>query len=449
MSSEDTRVYDEMINRNPMKLSPGHIEISSDGRLLFCGYDTVELAEKHGTPLMIFDQKQLRKNYRSMREAFLRHYDKVRICFAYKSNHLISVLKVFNEEGAYADVVSAGEFFKAETAGVPASHIVMNGNNKLPSELKQAIEKGALINVDALDELYLAARIAGEVGKQARVCIRVNPDISTNIIAEFSTALKKSKFGIDMDNGDAEKAFLFAAESPDCQLEGIHSHIGSQIEDSRFYRASTEKIMDFCGMLKQKHGIDLQVINMGGGFAIPFDYLDQVDEVESFAEIMSEILHQKIEAYGLVPPVIMVEPGGSLSGTSAVTLCSVGSIKEKEEKKLAALDAGGDLLLRATQGWYTYRAVCANKMNQKPMRCYDLVGPLCYEGDIPAHDRMLPELEAGDVIAFIDTGAYVTTLLNQYNGRLSPEILMVDDNGEIQTVRRRSTLEDLVRDEMY
>ena len=449
MSSEDTRVYDEMINRNPMKLSPGHIEISSDGRLLFCGYDTAKLAEKHGTPLMIFDQKQLRKSYRSMREAFLRHYDKVQICFAYKSNHMISVLRVFNEEGAYADVVSAGEFFKAETAGVPASHIVMNGNNKLPSELKQAIEKGALINVDALDELYLAARIASEAGKPARVCIRVNPDISTNIIAEFSTALKKSKFGIDMDNGDAEKAFLFAEESPDCQLEGIHSHIGSQIEDSRFYRASTEKIMDFCGMLKQKHGIDLQVINMGGGFAIPFDYLDQVDEVESFAEIMSEILHQKIEAYGLVPPVIMVEPGGSLSGTSAVTLCSVGSIKEKEEKKLAALDAGGDLLLRATQGWYTYRAVCANKMNQKPMQCYDLVGPLCYEGDIPAHDRMLPELEAGDVIAFIDTGAYVTTLLNQYNGRLSPEILMVDDNGEIQTVRRRSTLKDLVRDEVY
>ena len=449
MSSEDTRVYDEMINRNPLRCAPGHTDVSPEGRLLFCGYDTVELAERYGTPLMIFDKKQLRRNYRSMKAAFARHYDKVQICFAYKSNNLIAVLKVFNEEGAYADVVSGGEFFKAETAGVPASHIVMNGNNKLPEELQLAVEKGAMINVDALDELYLIDRLAAEQEKAARVCIRVNPDISTNIIAEFSTAMKKSKFGIDMDNGDAEAAFVFAKESPNIILEGIHSHLGSQIEDSRFYRASTEKIMDFCGKLKKQHGIDLKYINMGGGFAIPFEYLDQVDEVECFAEIMSEILRRKVEEYELVPPVIMVEPGGSLSGTSAVTLCTVGSIKEKEDKRLAALDAGADLLLRATQGWYTYRAVCANKMSQTASKRYDLVGPLCYEGDISAHDRMLPELARGDVIAYLDTGAYIATLLNRYNGRLSPEILMVGDDGELQTIRRRDCLQDLVRNEVY
>ena len=449
MSNENTIKYEEMINRNQVELFPDRTDVDEDGVLRFCTASTVELAEAYGTPLLLFDQDQLRKNYRHMEAAFKKYYPKVQICFAYKSNNLMGIIKTFCEEGAYADVVSRGEFYKAEAAGVDPSHIVMNGNNKSDEELMNGIEKGALFNVDSFDELKSIDRFAADMGKKARVCIRVNPDISTDIIAEFSTALKKSKFGIEMDNGDAFAAFQFAKESPNCKVEGIHSHLGSQIEDSRFYIRSTEKIMDFCGRLKKELDLDLDCINMGGGFAVPFEYLDEVDDVEKFAKIIGGMLLEKAEEYGLALPTIMVEPGGSLVGNTAITLCRVGGIKDKEDRKLAALDAGGDLLLRATQGWYTYRAVCANKMNEPADGLYDLVGPLCYEGDICAHNRRMPALCKGDLIAFLDTGAYVTTLMNQYNGRLSPQVLLLDESGKISTIRKRDRLEDLVRNEIF
>jgi len=442
------RMYEEMINRKELRCAEGYLEKSAEGELLFCGHNARELAEEYGTPLMAFSESRLRENYRRMRSAFEKCYPKIQICFACKSNHLLGVISVLKGEGAYADVVSGGEFYKAEKAGTDPEHIVMNGNNKSDAEILMGIRKGAMINVDSLSELERVASAAESEGKKARICIRVNPDVTADSIAEFLTGLKKSKFGVDMDNGDALRAFRRARDASCLAVEGIHCHIGSQIENREFYRQAVEKVMDLCGTLKRELGLELSYVNMGGGFAIPFEYLDQVDRAEDFAELVTGVIKKKICEHGLKPPVLMIEPGGSLVGNTAITLCRVGRIKQKEEKRLAALDAGGDLLLRATQGWYTYRAVCANKLGETGDMLYDLVGPLCYEGDIPARDRMLPELEEGDLIAFLDTGAYVTTLMNQYNGRLLPAVLMITEEGGIKLIRRRDSYEDLIRNEM-
>lgn len=442
--------YEKMINRDDMSGFSEYLQIGEEDQLLFCGMDCRTLVKEYGSPLMVFSEKKIRENYRKMQRSFLRYYDKVQICFAYKSNSLISLLKILHSEGAFADVVSEGEFFKSAVAGLSADKVIFNGNNKSDAEMELGIGNGAMFNVDSLSELRRLIQTAERMGKRARVSIRVNPDVSSGTIAEFTTASKKSKFGIDIDSGEAMKAFALARDSAVCQVEGIHIHIGSQIEESRFYKASTEKILDFCGSLKKELGLELRYINFGGGFAIPFDYLEEADPIEEFAKTIGVILKEKLALYGMEEPMVLVEPGGSLVGNTAVTLCTVGAIKEKEEKSLAALDAGADMLLRATQDWYTYRVVCAGKMVRGNMRLYDLVGPLCYDGDIPAHNRFLPELETGDIIAFIDTGAYTCSLFNNYNGRKSPAVLLVKEDGrEVEEIRKRDTNLDLLKNEVF
>lgn len=437
-------IYEDMINKNPLKTEEGHIEINSKGHLMFCGKDTAELAEKYGTPLFIFNEDKIRKNFINMKKAFQKYYDKIEICFAFKSNSLISILKVLKEEGAYADVVSGGEYFKAETAGFSNAKIVFNGNNKLKEEIAISVKNGSLLNVDSFCELENIIEESKNLNKKANISIRVNPNIPTSVIDEFSTGVKKSKFGIDLDNGDAFKAYEMAVKSGMCNVLGIHVHIGSQVVKSGFYKYSAEKIMDFCGKLKKELGIQLKYVNMGGGFAIPFEYLDECDKIEDFAKIIGATIKQKVLEHNLDIPIIFVEPGGSIIGNTAILLSEVGTLKEKENKILAAINIGGDILLRATQGWYTYRAVCANKMNKKNSILYDLVGPLCYEGDITARDRFLPKLEIGDIIAFIDVGAYTVSLMNHYNCRLFPEILMVREGKSETVIKKRETYEDLI-----
>lgn len=273
------------------------------------------------------------------------------------------------------------------------------------------------------------------------ICIRVNPYISPDIIKEFSTGVKESKFGVDIDNGDALKAFKIAMNSKYCNIKGIHVHIGSQITKSKFYKLSTEKIMEFCGELKKI--LDLDYINLGDGFAIPFEYLDNCDDIEDFARTIATVVLNKTQKYKMKKPTIIVEPGGFLIGNTAITLMSVGTIKKKENKEVAALDGGADILLRATQGWYTYREECANKMNKHKEILYDLVGPLCYEGDIVAIDRKLPKLQENDIIAFIDTGAYTISVMNHYNCRFLPAIIMIGKDREVKLIREREENKDL------
>ena len=440
--------YDEMINRNPYRPGKDCPEAGPDGRLRFAGHDLACLAEEYGTPLFVFSEDKLRRNFGEIRSAMAAHFRRFGICFAYKANSLLAVLDVMRSEGAYADVVSEMEFLKAQEVGFDPRKIVFNGNNKSRRELRLAIEYGALINCDSRDELRMIKEEAAALRMKARLSMRVNCDVDAGTLPEFSTAVKSSKFGIDLDGG-AFEAYRDAAGSGCCEIVGIHSHIGSQIENRDCYRLAAEKIMDFCGRLKAELGIDLKTVNMGGGYAIPFEYLDDYDTVSSFAGTIAEIVDAKVRQYGLEEPELLIEPGGSVVGTSAVALFRVGTVKEKENVTLAAIDAGGDALLRATQGWYTYRVICANKAAEPAEKLYNIVGPLCYEGDVPARGRMMPELEEGDVLAFIDAGAYTATLFNNYNGRPNPAVIMLMSSGDVKVIKERQTFRDLVRGEHF
>lgn len=435
--------FDEMINKTKFEERFRYLEVDKNGHLIMEGHKLEELANFHGTPSFVFSERIIRQNFRNIYKIFKKYFDKVKICYAYKSNSLLSVIQIMREEGAWADVSSSGEYYKACYAGMPADKIVLNGNNKQIDELVDAICNQSIINVDSISEIKWIDELAKQYGKRARINIRVNVDVCSNVIPEFSTALKTSKFGLDLYD-DAYYAYSFAVNSKNLEILGIHSHIGSQVENSECYMYAAERIMDFVGCLKQDFDLDLSYINMGGGFGIPFDYLSEFNGIDKFAETISKVFKLKVTEHGLKNPTLMIEPGASIIGTSGITLMRVGMIKMKPNKILAALDGGSNILLRATQGWYTYRALCANKMNHDIAGTYDLVGPLCYEGDIVARNRLMCALEKDDVIAFVDSGAYTTSLLNNYNGKPTPAILMLMEEGNVKVIKRRETLEDLL-----
>lgn len=440
-------IYDEMINRNPFKLEAGYTGINAEGHLTIGSVDSVELAERYGTPLFVFCEEKIRQNYRRIKSAFAEHCGDAQVCYALKSNSLLTLLRVLRKEGAYADVVSQGEHFKAREAGFDSRSIVVNGNNKSAAELYNAVDSGALINVDSCDELESILSIASGTGRKARIAIRVNPNLSADVIDEFATGVGTSKFGIDMDSGDAYKAYFQASQSDCLEIEGIHVHIGSQVENSRFYRRSTEKVMDFCLKLRDELNIIIKYVNLGGGFGIPFEYLDHCDAIEKFAEVIGAVIADRVSRYGMKAPTVLIEPGGFICGSSGMLLTRVGAIKDKATKKLAALDGGGDIMQRATQGWYTYRALCAGRMNDVLDSLYDLVGPLCYEGDVLARDRLLPKLLQGDVVAFADAGAYTVSLMNHYNCRPNPAVVLVGANRGVSIIKKRESMDDLLSGE--
>lgn len=435
---------EKIINETKFKPINGHLGINDKGHLTICNRDVVDLADKYDTPVFIVNEDMLRSNIRNLRNSFKHYYDNTELCLAYKANSLLAVAKIADSEGTYADVVSGGELYKTKVLNINPKKVIFNGNNKLRKEIAEAIGLEVTINADSISELRMIEEEAKKLNKKANICFRVNPDVSADVIEEFATGIKSSKFGLDIGNGDAYNAYKMAKESPFVNILGIHTHIGSQIEGGKYYSIATEKIMDFVGKLKMDLGIELKIVNMGGGFAIPFDFLDKEIKPDIFAKAITSILIEKIDEYNLNPPQLLVEPGGYLTGNTGIAILKVGTIKQKEKVKKVALDAGSNMLLRATQGWYTYRAVCANKMNDTLMEKVDLVGPICYEGDVLARNRMLPQLKEGDLIAFLDVGAYTVVLMNHYNCRISPSVVLVNSKGEENIIREREKYEDLV-----
>jgi len=420
----------------------GYLEINERGHLEFDGFDCVELAKEFGTPTYVISERKIKENYYEMLRAFTNIYRNTKIAYAYKANPLIAVLKILNECGALAEVISSGELLLANLVGVKGSNIVFNGPYKDRESIRSAIRLGALINIESFRELEIIDEEAGKLGEKARIGIRINPIVKTGTISEWETALKGSKFGIDLEH--ALKVYEKAKEKKNIEIVGIHCHIGSQIEDPRPYAIATERIMDTVGEIKHKLGIEIQVIDLGGGFPIPFRYAN-VPPIEAFAEAILKPFKERIEKYDLDNPTLILEPGARIVGTSAILLLKVGLVKREESsKKWVIVDGGANVILRATQGWYVYQCFCCNKMREERKEIVNIGGPLCYTGDVIAYDRELPHLEEGDILALLDCGAYTISTLNRYNSYPFPAVVLIREDRTIKIIMRRETFGDLL-----
>lgn len=416
-----------------------------NGVLSTGGISLAQIAEATGTPVYVYSADAFLAPLRELQKglAGLDHL----VCFAVKSNGNIAVLKMLSEAGAGVDLVSGGELFRAETAGIAPDKIVFSGVGKSPGEIARAIlykETGIFsFNVESEPELEMISAIATELGRTASVALRFNPDVDAKTHPYISTGLKKNKFGID------RAGILSIARNiekyPGVQLNGISIHIGSQL-------LSLAPLDDAFGRLKllvqdlQKIlPAPLRYLDLGGGVGITY----KNEKAPSLGKYCDLILkHFGKLARGSAPLKILIEPGRSIAGNAGVLLTEVMYRKERKKKDFIIVDAAMNDLARPSL-YGSYHEIVPVEQMKGPKSKLDVVGPICETGDCFATDRALPKkLNQGHLLALLSAGAYGFTMSGNYNSRpRAPEVLVKE--GSFQIVRERESYEGLIQGERF
>ena len=419
-----------------MKL-PHHITIKN-GHLHIGGHDCIALAVKYGTPLYVTSEDRVCEQFRSYQKALSKRYKKVQVLFAAKANGNLAVMRALSHLGAGADIFSSGELHLALGAGMQAEKLLFNGSSKTPDDLFLAVGNGIKVSVDSLDELHQLNAVAETAGKVAEIAFRVNPALDVPTHPKVATGLATSKFGIP--HKEIPAAYREALACKNVNPVGLHCHIGSQILDIEPFARATEVMVRIAKDLTDM-GVNLEFIDIGGGLGIPYHHdTDPAPTPEDYAARVVPVFKAGIEACGITPE-LWVEPGRSLVADSTVLLTRVNSTKAAH-KRFANVDAGFNLLIRPAMYDAYHEVIVANKADAPLTTEYTVTGPICETGDILAHDRKLPPLASGDIIAVLDTGAYGYAMSSQYNSRpRCPEVLIQGDKESL--MRRKETVSDL------
>jgi len=420
-----------------MRLPP-HLPVRN-GHLHVGAHDTVELACRFGTPLYITDEDRVRANYREYRDALQARYPRSKVLYAAKASGNPAILRALAQEGAGADVFSSGELLLALRAGMEPDDLLFNGSSKSPADLALAVEKGVRVSVDSLDELRQLDRAATGAGCEVEIAFRVNPALEVPTHPKIATGLATSKFGIP--HGQVPDAYRAALSCRSVVPTGIHCHIGSQILEVRPF-AEAAGVMTRLASAVHDMGVPLTFIDLGGGLGIPYHRTtDPVPTPADYAAGVVPVFLQGIREAG-ISPELWVEPGRYLVGDSTVLLARVNSVKEAHAR-FVNVDAGFNLLVRPVMYDAYHEVMVANKADSPATQTCSIAGPICETGDLLARDRALPMVQAGDLIAVLDAGAYGFAMASQYNQRCRcPEVLVRGE--EVALMRRGETLDDLL-----
>lgn len=404
-----------------------------EGELWCEGVRVAQLAATYGTPLYLYSQATLERHAQVFREAFaeIPH----QICFAVKANSNQHILRLLAAQGLGADIVSGGELLRAQRAGIAAEHMVFAGVGKRDDEIRMGLEAGVqLFNVESLSELERIDAIAREMGIQAPVALRVNPDVDARTHPYISTGLRENKFGIGMD--DALEAYRRAQGMAHINVRGVHCHIGSQLTQIEPFVDTVRIISDLIAQLRAE-GIAIDVLDLGGGLGIPYD-----DEQPPLPRQLAEAIVPLVRDLGCE---LIFEPGRVLAGNAGIFLTRVLHRKTNGEKRFLIVDGAMNDLARPTL-YGSYHDILPVVRSEAQLEVADVVGPICETGDFFARDRQLPVCQPGDVLALMSAGAYGFTMSSNYNSR--PRCAEVMVSGEHhRLIRRRETIEDILRPE--
>lgn len=427
-----------------MKLH-GTTQINNHNHLEIGKCDTVEIVKEYGTPLYVMDEDLVRQNCQSFFEAFTGLYDKVRIAYAGKAFLNLAMCKIVDEEGLYLDVVSGGELYTAIKSDFPGSKIIFHGNNKTEDELLMALKYGVgRIVVDSFYELYKLDKLAGESKLVADIYLRISPGIEAHTHDYIKTGHIDSKFGFPATNGQAYDAVEIALKLNNLRLKGIHCHIGSQIFETVPYVDAAGVMMDFAFSIKKNWDVDIDEIDLGGGFGIYYTDGDiPVSKKQISISIVNEIM-KKVTDYGLKKPYIILEPGRSIVGNAGTTLYKVGAIKDiPHVRKYVAVDGGMGDNIRPALYSAKYEAVIANRMGDEKVELVTIVGKCCESGDILIKDIQIPCAKEDDILAIFSTGAYGQSMSSNYNRIPKPAVILVKD-GMSCIISKRETYDEVI-----
>ena len=410
------------------------------------GVPVNKLLGDYGSPLFVLSEHSLRQNIKRMHTAFATRYPHVVFGWSYKTNYLAAVCNVMHQEGSLAEVVSDFEYEKARYLGVPGDCIIFNGPHKHRDILKRAIAEGAYLHIDHLDELYLIEEVATEMDAVVDVAIRLNFD--TGYTEQWS------RFGFNVESGQALDAAWRVVSSKQMQLVGLHSHIGTFVMEPLAYRQQVKIMCDFMTEVEGKTGCSIRYLDIGGGFAsmnsLQGIYLPPeqvVPSIEQYAEAICETLltltHER-ETRGCGRPVLVLETGRALVDDAEVLITQVVANKRLPDGRHAAvLDAGVNHLF--TTFWYNHDVVPTRHLPGRPEETV-LYGPLCMNIDVMRHSIMLPPLNVGDALIFSPVGAYNNTQWLQFI-EYRPNVVMVQEDGEVALVRAAENLDVVIAQE--
>ena len=403
---------------------------------LHCENVAIErIAKEVGTPCYVYSHHTLIQHYRAFDGAF--HSVPHIVAFAMKANSNLAILRLMAREGSGADIVSGGELYRALKARISPARIVFAGVGKTREEIRYALETDILMfNVESSAELRTIDEVAAEMGRRARVALRINPDIDPKTHPYISTGLKRSKFGISADRAVDE--FKLASSLPHIEVVGVHKHIGSQLIDVAPFVEALKKILLLVEVLKS-HGTNIRYINIGGGLGITYSD-ERPPRPQDLAEAISPLVQD-------LKCVLIMEPGRVIVGNAGVLVTRVLYMKQAEAKRFVIVDAAmNDLIRPSLYGAYHEIRLVREVPGTKTITA-DVVGPVCESGDFLAKEREMPEPRPGDLLAVMSAGAYGFTMASNYNSRPRVPEIMVKD-GQIHVIRAREEYADLVRGEV-
>ena len=390
-----------------------------------------EMVASVGTPVYVYSAQNIRDGYASIDDAFgeYPHY----IHYALKANSTLSILRLLRELGSRADANSSGEIEAARRAGFQPSEIIFTGVGKTRLELEEAVSLDlGIINAESPGELDRIAEVAQAQGREARVAVRINPDIDAKSHPNISTGLKTNKFGVPLQ--EARTICRDRQKLSGLRFVGLHVHIGSQITSTEPLQRAVKALTMLALELKDD-GFLLEYLDIGGGLGIAYGEETIVTPVEYAASVLPHLKRVGI-------PVVL-EPGRSIVGHSGALVAKVVDTKQyPDNRRFAVLDAGmGELIRPALYG--SFHPIVPITPRTGEAIPWDVVGPICESSDIFAQGLLLPPLEVNDAVAILDVGAYGSVMASNYNRRLLPAEVLVD-NGQWKVIRRRQTPEDVL-----
>lgn len=433
-----------------MMMISENLSVNEKNHLVIGKNDAVELAEKFGTPLYVLDEELVRKNCRTYKNAMEKYYDKNgMVLYANKALCTLYTSKIIKEEGLGMDVVSGGELYTALRAEFPPEKIFFHGNNKTKEELEMAVSNNVgHVIVDNIYELEKLDEIANEHGKIQNIMFRIKPGVEAHTHSFVQTGQIDSKFGVALENGEAFEIIKKAKDMKNINVIGVHCHIGSQIFDIEPFCQAAEIMMNFMGDLKDKLGLEISELNLGGGYGIVYTDDDDPVSYDEYIKKVSLVVKDVAKKRNLRLPFIYMEPGRSIVASAGVTLYQVGGVKDiKNVRKYVSVDGGMADNPRYIMYESQYTAVVANHVNDETKEKVTLAGKCCESGDILIKDAILPKIEVGDKIAVLATGAYNYSMSSNYNRIPRPAIIAVND-GKAKIVVKRETYEDIIKNDI-
>ncbi|MGD9566720.1 MAG: diaminopimelate decarboxylase [Sedimentibacter sp.] len=417
--------------------------------LYFDGCNTVELAEKYGTPLYVMSETAIVEKCREIRDTFLNKYERTRAAYASKAYLTLSMCKIIEREGLCMDVVSGGELYTAIKADFPAERIEFNGNNKSVEELELAVDYNiGRIIVDGLDELSLIEKVCREKSKKMGILYRITPGVKSDSHDYIVTGKKDSKFGIPLDDEVIFPAIEQAINSEYVNFLGFHFHVGSQLHNNESHLKALDIALNLIESTKNKYNYVTPELNIGGGFGIKYTDADDKKPYAYFLDPMMEKINEFVKRLNILRPEIVIEPGRSIVGEAGITLYTIGTIKDiKGIRKYVSVDGGMTDNIRPALYQAKYEGVVANKAEEPKTDVVTICGKCCESGDVLIRDAKLAKAERGDIFAVFSTGAYGYTMASNYNKNPLLATVLVKD-GKSELIVKRQTYDHMIANEV-